>query len=83
MFKAVRFAILNSITIPRYRKHTLYYPSQSKFIKTKISIFPRPLDFGLVASPFIVEACELLGILDLTVKVRPGPTTLRHVVTQQ
>lgn len=79
IFKAIRFAILNSVTVPRYRQHTLFYPSQSKFIRTKISIFPRPLDFGLVASPILVEACELLGIRDLTVKIHKS-RNVRNVV---
>ena len=69
IFKAIRFAILGAINIPLYRRHTVYYPSRSKFIRTKISIFPRPSDFGLSASPIIIGACELLGIQNLTVKV--------------
>lgn len=69
IFKALRFAILGAINIPLYRRHTVYYPSRSKFIRTKISIFPRPSDFGISASPIITEACELLGIQNITVKV--------------
>lgn len=69
IFKAMRLAILGAINIPMYRRHTVYYPSRSKFIRTKISIFPRPSDFGINASPIITEACELLGIRDITVKV--------------
>jgi hypothetical protein len=70
IFKATRFAILGAINIPLYRGHTVYYPSKTKYIRTKMSIFPRPADFGLSASPIIIEACELLGIQNLTVKVR-------------
>jgi ribosomal protein S5 len=70
IFKAIRFAILDSINIPLYRNHTVYYPSKTKFVRTKISIFPRPSDFGITASPILCEACELLGIRDITVKVR-------------
>lgn len=69
IFKAIRFAILGAINIPLYRGHTVYYPSKTKFIRTKISIFPRPSDFGISASPIIMQACELLGIRDITVKV--------------
>jgi ribosomal protein S5 len=69
IFKALRLAILGAINIPLYRGHTVYYPSRSKYVRTKISIFPRPADFGISASPIITEACELLGIQNLTVKV--------------
>jgi ribosomal protein S5 len=72
MFKAVRFAILGVINIPLYRGHTVYFPSKTKFVKTRMSIFPRPADFGINASPIVTEACELLGIQNLTVKVRPA-----------
>ena len=69
LFKAVRFAILGAINVPLYRGHTLYYPSKTKFVRTKISIFPRPSDFGITASPILTEACELIGIQNLSVKV--------------
>lgn len=69
LIKAVRFAILGAINIPLYREHTVYFPTKTKFVKTKMSIFPRPADFGITASPIIHEACELLGIQNLTVKV--------------
>lgn len=72
IFKAIRFAILGAINIPLYRGHTVYYPSKTKFIRTKISIFPRPSDFGISASPIVMQACELLGIRDITVKVWLG-----------
>ena len=70
IMKALRFAILGAINIPLYRGHTVYFPSKSKYVRTKISIFPRPLDFGITASPILNEACELIGIRDITVKVR-------------
>ena len=70
IFKAVRFAILGAINIPLYRGHTVYFPSQTKYVRTKISIWPRPADFGITASPIIMEACELLGIRDISVKAR-------------
>lgn len=79
IFKAMRLAILGSINIPMYRRHTVYYPSRSKFIRTKISIFPRPSDFGINASPIITEACELLGIRDITVKTH-NSRNIRNVV---
>ena len=83
IFKALRFAILGAINIPLYRKHTVYYPSRSKFIRTKISIFPRPSDFGINASPIITEACELLGIQNITVKVRNRVIFPYRTVVQQ
>jgi ribosomal protein S5 len=79
IFKAVRFAILDSINIPLYRGHTVYYPSKTKFVRTKISIFPRPLDFGITASPILTEACELLGINDITVKVLLRPAQFANL----
>lgn len=69
LLKAVRFAILGAINIPLYRGHTVYFPSKTKFVKTKISIFPRPADFGITASPILTEACELIGIQNITIKV--------------
>eukprot|EP00892_Ulva_mutabilis_P008620 jgi/Ulvmu1/612/UM001_0620.1 len=79
IFKAIRFAILGAINIPLYRGHTVYYPSKTKFIRTKISIFPRPSDFGISASPIVMQACELLGIRDITVKTHNSRNT-RNVV---
>lgn len=78
IFKAIRFAVLGAINIPLYRGHTVYYPSKTKFIRTKISIFPRPSDFGISASPIVMQACELLGIRDITVKVRPDSISRRQ-----
>lgn len=69
--------MLGAINIPLYRRHTVYYPSKTKFIRTKISIFPRPSDFGISASPIIMQACELLGIRDITVKVRTSQAACR------
>lgn len=73
IMKALRFAILDAINIPLYRGHTVYFPSKSKYVRTKISIFPRPLEFGIVASPILTEACEIIGIRDITIKVRRAP----------
>jgi small subunit ribosomal protein S5 len=69
IFKALRFAILGAINIPLYRNHTVYFPSKTKYVRTKISIFPRPTGFGINASPIITEACELVGVKNITVKV--------------
>ena len=71
VFKAVRFALLGAVAVPLYRGHTVHYPSRTTFVRSKISIFPRPLEFGLSGAPVLMDACELLGIRDLTVKVRP------------
>jgi hypothetical protein len=76
ILKALRFAILGAINIPLYRRHTVYFPTKTKYVTTKISIFPRPTDFGISASPIVTEACELLGIKNITVKVRSAVVKL-------
>ena len=66
--KALRIALLNAVVVPRYRERTVFFPHHHKYVKTEMSIFPRPLEFGIVAPPVIIEACELLGLHDITVK---------------
>eukprot|EP01026_Neomeris_dumetosa_P041720 TRINITY_DN3462_c0_g1_i1.p3 TRINITY_DN3462_c0_g1~~TRINITY_DN3462_c0_g1_i1.p3 ORF type:complete len:240 (-),score=38.41 TRINITY_DN3462_c0_g1_i1:340-1059(-) len=68
--KATQQAIKEAKFVPLYRGHTIYWPLNANFNNAKIRMYPRERGFGLVAHPVFMEICELMGIRDLTCRLR-------------
>ncbi|CAD7703593.1 unnamed protein product [Ostreobium quekettii] len=67
--RARRRALKDLIYIPRYREHTIYAPSEATVTETKVMLWPRPRGFGVVANDMLFQVCELIGLMDVSIKV--------------
>lgn len=58
--------------VPRYRGHTIYYPTKEKYGKSIVIMYPKTSGSGIKASILVDAVCRLAGIKDVGVKVQVG-----------
>lgn len=77
--KATRRAIKSLSYVPRFREHTIYYPTTVQFGKTKLIMYPLSSCRGLRCSDLMASICQLAGIKDIGIKIQ-GSRNLRNSV---
>ncbi|KAI8474708.1 MAG: hypothetical protein J3K34DRAFT_407089 [Monoraphidium minutum] len=80
MLNSVVAAYRNVVPIPLYRAHTIYHPVDYQFRKLRIRMWPRPLGFGLTASPMLESLCGLAGLRNATIKLNGRRRNVDNVV---
>ncbi|KAF8065626.1 mrp5 [Scenedesmus sp. PABB004] len=80
MLDAELKAYQNLAPIPRYRGHTLFHPIDVTLRKVRLQAWPRPLGFGVTASPLVTALCDLAGVKNVTVKLSGNRKNARNVV---
>lgn len=58
--------------VPLYRGHTIYHHIDHTFHKLQMRLMPRPEGWGLHCSDLVYELCNVVGIRNLSVKMRGG-----------
>jgi len=77
--KATRRALKSLTYVPRFRGHTIYYPTTVLFGKSKLIMYPRASNRGIMASDLLRSVCLLAGLKDLGIKIQ-GSRNVRNVV---
>mmetsp|Transcript_41998 Transcript_41998/g.50912 ORF Transcript_41998/g.50912 Transcript_41998/m.50912 type:complete len:459 (-) Transcript_41998:126-1502(-) len=67
--KAHANAAKNLFHVDLFDGHTIWHKTKAKFVRTSVSMSPKPEGSGLVANTLIKDICELAGIKNLQAKV--------------
>lgn len=77
--RACRDAKRNLLHVDLFQNRTVYHRVRGKFVKTKVSMWPKPKGSGITGNNNYLAILQLFGIKDVGVK-QHGPKTLVNAV---
>lgn len=77
--RACRDAKRNILCLERYNDRTVFHRMQGEYMKTKVSIWPKPEGTGITANNYFQAVFQLFGLKDVGAKMH-GPRTMSNSV---